>query len=87
MPHKLFVGGLPWATTAQELEDLFASFGEVTSAKIIADRRTGRSKGYGFVEMNTPDSARGALDALNNSEYGGRSITVDPARDAEAEAD
>jgi len=81
MPYKLFVGGLPWATTAQELESLFTSYGQVTSAKIISDRRTGRSKGYGFVEMEGQEDARGALDALNNSEFGGRNITVDPARD------
>ncbi|MEM7262630.1 MAG: RNA-binding protein [Planctomycetota bacterium] len=83
MPYKLFVGGLPWATTSDELEDLFRRYGEVESAKIIADRRTGRSKGYGFVELAEAEAARAALDELNNSEFGGRSITVDPAKDTE----
>ncbi len=86
MTHKLFVGGLPWATTSEELAALFSQFGDVASAKIVADRRTGRSKGYGFVEMETPEGASEAADALNNSELGGRMITVDEAKDQAADA-
>lgn len=80
MATKLFVGGLPFAVTDDELTQLFASFGTVVSAQVIFDRDTNRSKGFGFVEMSTDDEAKAAIDKLNGSEVGGRSITVNEAR-------
>ncbi|NIP13790.1 MAG: RNA-binding protein [Pseudomonadales bacterium] len=77
---KLFVGNLPWSVTDQDLEDMFAPFGAVGSAKVITDRDTGRSRGFGFVEMSD-DSARNAIADLNESEVSGRKLTVNEARD------
>jgi RNA recognition motif-containing protein len=77
---KLFVGNLPWSVTDQDLEEMFAPFGAVGSAKVITDRDTGRSRGFGFVEMND-DSARNAIADLNESEISGRKLTVNEARD------
>ena len=81
MTKKLFVGNLPFAVTDFELEDLFKGYGEVTSAKVIVDRRTGRSRGYGFVEMGTEDLAQQAIEALNGTELKGRPINVSLARE------
>lgn len=80
MSRRLFVGGLPWKTKSEELEALFAQFGGVVSANVVADRYSGRSKGYGFVEMDTQESASRALEALNNSDFEGRTMTVDVAK-------
>ena len=80
MAFKLFVGGLPFSTTQEELEAAFAEFGTVESAVIITDRDSGRSKGYGFVEMATPEEGKAAIDGLNGKELGGRTITVNEAR-------
>lgn len=80
MSRRLFVGGLPWKTKSEELGQLFSRFGPVESAKVIADRYTGRSKGYGFVEMDSEEAAHEALEGLNNTEYEGRTITVDVAK-------
>ncbi|HEY5679343.1 MAG TPA: RNA-binding protein [Pseudomonadales bacterium] len=77
---KLFVGNLPWSVTDQDLEEMFAPFGAVGSAKVITDRDTGRSRGFGFVEMSD-DSARNAIADLNESEISGRKLTVNEARD------
>jgi RNA recognition motif-containing protein len=77
---KLFVGNLPWSVTDQDLEEMFAPFGGVDSAKVITDRETGRSRGFGFVEM-ADDSARSAIEDLNDSEVQGRKLTVNQARD------
>ena len=77
---KRFVGNLPWAGTDQDLEEMFAPFGGVDSAKVITDRETGRSRGFGFVEM-ADDSARSAIEDLNESEVQGRKLTVNEARD------
>jgi RNA recognition motif-containing protein len=77
---KLFVGNLPWAVADQDLEELFAQFGTVDSAKVVTDRDTGRSRGFGFVEMDD-DSARTAISELNESEHSGRKLTVNEARD------
>ena len=77
---KLFVGNLPWSVTDQGLEELFTPFGSVDSAKVITDRETGRSRGFGFVEM-ADDSARSAIEDLNESEIEGRKLTVNQARD------
>ena len=81
MTKKLFVGNLPFAVTDFELEDLFKGHGEVTSAKVIVDRRTGRSRGYGFVEMGTEELAQQAIEALNGAELKGRPINVSLARE------
>src|SRR5436190_22446098 len=81
--YKLFVGGLPFATTEDELRDAFAAHGTVASAIIVKDRDTGRSKGFGFVEFETDDEGKAAQAALNGSDMGGRSITVNVARPKE----
>lgn len=83
MAFKLFVGGLPFSTTDDELRELFAAHGEVESARVVTDRETGRSKGFGFVEMADETGGKAALEALNNSDFGGRSIKVDEARPRE----
>lgn len=76
---KLFVGGLPWATTSDELNQLFSQAGQVVSATVIVDRMSGRSKGFGFVEMSDED-AKKATEMFNGSEYGGRNLVVNEAR-------
>lgn len=83
MATKLFVGSLPWAIDDQGLEDLFKEFGQVTSAKVIMDRETGRSKGFGFVEFDDDNAAKAAMDKLNNSDIQGRTIVVSEARPLE----
>lgn len=83
MATKLFVGSLPYSATDEELEQLFAEVGTVVSAKVIFDRETGRSKGFGFVEMSSDDEAKAAIDKLNNSDLGGRTIIVNEARPQE----
>lgn len=80
---KLFVGGLPWKTTEKELRDVFSKFGEVEDVKVIRDRRTGKSKGFGFVTFGTPESAAKAKEGLNNSTFGDRTIKVDWAKEKE----
>ena len=77
---KLFVGNLPWSVTDQGLEEMFTAFGSVDSAKVITDRETGRSRGFGFVEM-ADAGARSAIEDLNDSEIEGRKLTVNEARD------
>jgi len=81
--YKLFVGGLPFATTDDELKDAFAAHGTVASAVVVKDRETGRSKGFGFVEFENDDEGKAAESALNGSDMGGRSITVNQARPKE----
>ena len=83
MATKLFVGSLPWAVDDQQLEDLFKDFGTVQSAKVIMDRETGRSKGFGFVEFADDDAAKAAIDKMNNSDLNGRTIVVSEARPLE----
>jgi RNA recognition motif-containing protein len=80
MPKKLFVGGLPYATTDEELKTLFAQAGNVVSAQIVMDRMSGRSKGFGFVEMESDDEANKAIEMLNGTDFGGRSLAVNEAR-------
>jgi RNA recognition motif-containing protein len=77
---RLFVGNLPYATTEDELRDLFSGVGAVKSVRIITDFDTGRSKGYGFVEMETPDDADKAIQHLNGRPVGGRTVIVNQAR-------
>ena len=80
---NIYVGNLSWGTTDSGLRDLFAEFGEVHSAKVIMDRETGRSRGFGFVEMAEDDAARNAINELNGREYDGRALTVNEARPRE----
>ena len=81
--YKLFVGGLPFATSDDELKELFAAHGTVASATVVRDRETGRSKGFGFVEYESDDEGKKAQEALNGTEFGGRTISVDMARPKE----
>lgn len=81
--YKLFVGGLPFATTDEELSELFSAHGTVAYAKVITDRETGRSKGFGFVEFENDNEGKAAEKAMNGSDIGGRSITVNEARPRE----
>jgi cold-inducible RNA-binding protein len=83
MATKLFVGSLPWSIDDQALEDLFKEFGTVSSAKVIMDRDSGRSKGFGFVEFEDDAAAKTAIDKLNGSEMQGRTIVVSEARPLE----
>lgn len=83
MGKKLYVGGLPYATTENELRDMFAACGTVDSATIITDQMSGRSKGFGFVEMSTDEEAERAITELNGKALGERSITVNEARPKE----
>ena len=80
MGKKLYVGNLAYTTSSADLEQMFAAYGHVESAQVIEDRDTGRSKGFGFVEM--PDDAEGqkAIDSLNNTDFEGKTLTVNVAR-------
>ena len=80
MSTKLFVGSLPWSVDDQKLQEAFEEHGEVVSAKVITDRETGRSRGFGFVEMASQESADSAISALNNADLGGRNIVVNVAK-------
>ena len=83
MAKKLYVGNLTYETTDNDLQNLFAPFGTVQSAQVIMDRDTGRSKGFGFVEMNSGDEAQAAISALNEKETNGRKLTVNEAKPRE----
>jgi RNA recognition motif-containing protein len=83
MGAKIYVGGLPYSTTEQQLSDLFAAHGSVASARIITDKFTGQSRGFGFVEMSSDSEAQAAIAALNGTELGGRTLTVNEARPQE----
>jgi len=78
---NLYVGNLPFNTSADQLEALFAQHGAVVSAQVISDRETGRSRGFGFVEMETDDSAQAAISALNGEDFNGRRLNVNVARE------
>jgi len=78
--YKVFVGGLPFSTTTEELTELFNAHGTVSYAKVITDRDTGRSKGFGFVEFENDEEGKAAEKALNGTEIGGRTIVVNEAR-------
>jgi RNA recognition motif-containing protein len=84
MGSKIYVGGLPYSATEQELNDLFAAHGTVESARVITDRFTGQSRGFGFVEMSSGEEASAAISALNGTQLGGRTLTVNEARPQEA---
>jgi cold-inducible RNA-binding protein len=83
MATKLFVGSLSWNTTDDSLREFFAAAGTVTSASVIVDRDSGRSKGFGFVEMSSDEEAMAAIDQLNGKELDGRAIAVSEARPRE----
>jgi RNA recognition motif-containing protein len=80
MGKKLYIGGLPYATTDESLGRLFSEVGKVESARIITDRDTGRSKGFGFVEMSNDNEADAAIQKFNGQNYEGRRLTVNEAR-------
>ena len=80
MGKKLYIGGLPYATTDDALNRLFSECGHVESARIITDRETGRSKGFGFVEMSSDSEADAAIEKFNGQNYEGRRLTVNEAR-------
>ena len=80
---NIYVGNLSYSTTDQSLEELFGEFGEVTSARVISDRDSGRSKGFGFVEMSSQDEASTAITELNDKEIDGRKLRVNEARPRE----
>jgi RNA recognition motif-containing protein len=79
--NKLYVGNMSYATSEDELRELFAAYGQVASVNIVLDRDTGRPRGFGFVEMGTPEEADAAIQALNEREFGGRKLTVNFARE------
>ncbi len=83
MGSKIYVGNLPFSATSESLNEMFAKFGTVESAKIVMDRDTGRSKGFGFVEMSSADEAAQAIEKLNGQDHGGRSLVVNEARPME----
>ena len=86
MAKKLFVGNLSYGTTGSDLESMFQPHGAVQSAQVITDRESGRSKGFGFVEMSNDQEAKAAIDALNGSDLQGRNLTVNEAKPREARA-
>ena len=81
--NKLYVGGLPYSITEDRLEELFAEHGAVESARVITDKFTGRSRGFGFVEMSSQEEAQTAIDKLNGTDLEGRSLTVNEAKPRE----
>ncbi len=83
MNKKLYVGGLPYAVTEDKLKEIFSAHGTVESARVITDRFTGRSRGFGFVEMTEDAEAQAAIDSLNGTELDGRTLTVNEARPQE----
>ena len=83
MSNKLYVGNLAFQTTSEELQALFAQAGTVESASVVEDRMTGRSRGFAFVEMSTPEEATAAIDQFNGKEVGGRALKVNEAKPRE----
>ncbi|HUU94220.1 MAG TPA: RNA-binding protein [Phycisphaerae bacterium] len=83
MGKKLYVGNLSYEVSGSDLEQMFSQHGTVESAQIIEDRATGRSKGFGFVEMGSADEAQAAITALNGQDHGGRALTVSEAKPRE----
>jgi hypothetical protein len=84
MGNKLYVGNLPYTVRDEDLQQAFGEFGAITSAKVMMERDTGRSKGFGFVEMGSDAEAQAAINGMNGQSLGGRSITVNEARPMEA---
>jgi RNA recognition motif-containing protein len=86
MGKKIYVGNLPFTSTSDTLLEIFSPFGKISSSKIVLDRDSGRSKGFGFVEMMNDTEAQSAISELHGSQYGGRSLTVNEARPQAAKA-
>nr|WP_114969776.1 RNA-binding protein [Rhodoferax ferrireducens] len=84
MGNKLYVGNLPYTFRDEDLQQAFAAHGTVTSAKVMMERDTGRSKGFGFVEMGSDAEAQAAINGMNGQQYGGRGLVVNEARPMEA---
>jgi len=84
MGSKIYVGGLPYSTTEAQLTELFTPHGTVESARVITDKFTGQSRGFGFVEMSTADEAKKAIGALNSTQLDGRTLMVNEAKPQEA---
>lgn len=84
MGTRIFVGGLPFSTDESRLQSLFAQHGNVSSVRIVTDKLTGRSRGFGFVEMSTDSEAEAAIQALNGTDLDGRTLTVNEARPQES---
>lgn len=84
MAHKLFVGGLPFSTSNERLREVFSEAGHVESAVVVTDRDTGRSRGFGFVEMSTPEEAEEAISRFNGRDMDGRRLLVEKAKDSGA---
>lgn len=80
MATKLYVGNLSFRTTSEELKEAFSAVGTVESASVIEDRETGRSRGFAFVEMSTPEEAAAAIEQFNGKDFGGRNLTVNEAK-------
>jgi RNA recognition motif-containing protein len=83
MSNKLYVGGLPYSTTEGQLQEIFEAHGTVESARVISDKFTGQSRGFGFIEMSSGDEAQKAISALNGTQLGGRTLTVNEAKPQE----
>lgn len=83
MAVKLYVGNLPYSTTEDELREIFGAYGTVVSVAVVTDRDTGRSKGFAFVELETAEEAKAAIDALNGKDFSGRALVVNEARPRE----
>lgn len=84
MSKRIYVGGLPFKTTEEEMNTLFTTYGQVASAKLITDRESGQSRGFGFVEMANDAEAATAIEKLNGTDFGGRKLTINEARPMEA---
>lgn len=84
MPKTLYVGNLPWSTTEDELQQAFSGVSSVLSCRIITDRETGRSRGFGFVEVGDDADVQSVVEAMNGAELGGRAIVVNEARPRQA---
>ena len=84
MSKRIYVGGLPFKTTEEELNALFTTHGQVASAKLITDKFSGQSRGFGFVEMSDDAQATAAIEKLNGTDFGGRKLTINEARPMEA---
>ena len=84
MANRAYVGNLPFSFTSAELTELFQGFGTVRSAEIVSDRETGRSRGFGFVEMDSPEALKAAMSGLDGKPIAGRNLTVNEARERTA---
>lgn len=78
---NLYVGNIPWTTTEEELENLFAQFGSVSAVRIITEGHSGRSKGFGFVEMESKENGESAIESLDGKDFGGRDLRVNQAKE------